>query len=83
MELMHQKYHQQAVDAGVHIVSSCGFDSIPNDLGVIYTEQQFKGELQYVESFLKVDRQGKVCGVCVCVCVCVRCNTATTQHRLY
>ena len=52
-------------------MSSCGFDSIPNDLGVIYTEQQFKGELQYVESFLKVDRQGKVCGVCVCVCVCV------------
>ena len=84
MELMQQRYHQEAVDAGVHLVSSCGFDSIPNDLGVVFTEQQFKGDLQYVESFLKVDRHGqvRVCAsvhvcacvslcVCVCVCVCV------------
>ena len=76
MELMQQRYHQEAVDAGVHLVSSCGFDSIPNDLGVVFTEQQFKGELQYVESFMKVDRHGQVrvhacMHVCACVCVCV------------
>ena len=53
MEMTRVRYHQQAVEAGVYIVSACGFDSIPNDLGVLYTEEQFKGDLHYVETFLQ------------------------------
>ncbi len=31
------RYHDAAVDAGTLLVSCCGFDSIPYDLGVLYT----------------------------------------------
>ncbi|MFO0619716.1 MAG: saccharopine dehydrogenase NADP-binding domain-containing protein [Polyangiaceae bacterium] len=34
------KHHQRAKDAALKIVSCCGFDSIPHDLGVLYTVKQ-------------------------------------------
>lgn len=34
------KHHTRAKDAGLKIVSCCGFDSIPHDLGVLYTVKQ-------------------------------------------
>lgn len=40
---MQLNYHGQAAENGVYIVGSCGFDSIPADMGVIYTRDQFKG----------------------------------------
>lgn len=40
---MQLNYHDQAAKNGVYIVGSCGFDSIPADMGVIYTRDQFKG----------------------------------------
>uniref|UniRef100_A0A4W4FWA2 Saccharopine dehydrogenase-like oxidoreductase n=1 Tax=Electrophorus electricus TaxID=8005 RepID=A0A4W4FWA2_ELEEL len=52
LEGMQLNYHSQAADKGVYIVGSCGFDSIPADLGVLYTRDQFKGTLTAVESFL-------------------------------
>ena len=38
--LMWQRYHDQAGATGARIVHSCGFDSIPADLGTLYTVQQ-------------------------------------------
>jgi short subunit dehydrogenase-like uncharacterized protein len=32
---MIEKYHQKAIDSGARIVPSCGFDSIPSDLGTL------------------------------------------------
>ncbi|XP_053365187.1 saccharopine dehydrogenase a, tandem duplicate 1 [Clarias gariepinus] len=52
LESMQLNYNSAAADAGVYIVGSCGFDSIPSDMGVIYTRDQFKGTLTAVESFL-------------------------------
>ncbi|XP_073783520.1 saccharopine dehydrogenase a, tandem duplicate 2 isoform X1 [Danio rerio] len=52
LEGMQLNYHDQAADKGVYIVGSCGFDSIPADMGVIYTRDQFKGTLTAVDSFL-------------------------------
>jgi short subunit dehydrogenase-like uncharacterized protein len=47
-------YHQQAVDSGARIVHSCGFDSIPYDLGVLYTVQQLPaGGPIAVEGFVR------------------------------
>lgn len=43
LESMQLNYHDQAAEKGVYIVGSCGFDSIPADIGVIYTRDQFKG----------------------------------------
>ena len=53
---MKQKYHQAAEEAGVYLVSACGFDSIPNDIGVLFTKEQFQGDLQYIESYLKMEQ---------------------------
>ena len=33
-------YHEQAIETGARIVHSCGFDSIPYDLGALFTVQQ-------------------------------------------
>ncbi|KAK9959615.1 hypothetical protein ABG768_009728 [Culter alburnus] len=52
LESMQLNYHDQAAKNGVYIVGSCGFDSIPADMGVIYTRDQFKGTLTAIESFL-------------------------------
>ncbi len=32
-----ERYHADAARAGIKVVSCCGFDSIPHDLGVLYT----------------------------------------------
>lgn len=40
-DTMWLKYHQQAVASGARIVHACGFDSIPHDLGALFTVQQF------------------------------------------
>uniref|UniRef100_A0A7N9AWR4 Saccharopine dehydrogenase-like oxidoreductase n=1 Tax=Mastacembelus armatus TaxID=205130 RepID=A0A7N9AWR4_9TELE len=54
LEGMQLNYSSQAADNGVYIIGSCGFDSIPADMGVLYTRDQFKGTLTAVESFLTV-----------------------------
>jgi len=37
---MYLEYHDQAVASGARIVHACGFDSIPHDLGALFTVQQ-------------------------------------------
>ena len=37
---MIERYHEAARSAGVRIVHSCGFDSIPSDLGVLRLQQE-------------------------------------------
>ncbi|XP_013872647.1 saccharopine dehydrogenase-like oxidoreductase [Austrofundulus limnaeus] len=54
LESMQLNYNSQAAEKGVYIIGSCGFDSIPADMGVIYTRDQFKGTLTALESFLTV-----------------------------
>ncbi|XP_063080153.1 saccharopine dehydrogenase a, tandem duplicate 1 [Engraulis encrasicolus] len=54
LEGMQLNYNGQASEKGVYIIGSCGFDSIPADMGVLYTRDQFIGTLTAVESFLTV-----------------------------
>nr|XP_015808257.2 saccharopine dehydrogenase-like oxidoreductase [Nothobranchius furzeri] len=54
LESMQLNYNSQAAEKDVYIIGSCGFDSIPADMGVLYTRDQFKGTLTAVESFLTV-----------------------------
>lgn len=44
MERMQLEYHKAAMEKGVYIVSACGFDSVPADLGVVYALQKFEGK---------------------------------------
>ena len=46
---MEEKYHRQAKEAGVFVVSACGFDSIPCDVGVRFTEENFPGIYLHLE----------------------------------
>lgn len=49
---MQLKYNEAAQDAGVYIVNACGFDSIPADLGMVFTQQKFGGEVNSTEVYL-------------------------------
>jgi short subunit dehydrogenase-like uncharacterized protein len=40
VDLMYLKYHARARETGARIVHSCGFDSIPHDLGVYFTVRE-------------------------------------------
>lgn len=52
MESVQLNYHKAAQEKGIYIVSSCGFDSIPADLGVVFLQKNFEGTLNSVESYL-------------------------------
>ncbi|XP_013164054.1 PREDICTED: saccharopine dehydrogenase-like oxidoreductase isoform X2 [Papilio xuthus] len=52
IETMQLRYDGPAREAGVYVISACGFDSIPNDLGVVFLEQNFEGTLNSVESYI-------------------------------
>ncbi|NXC24926.1 SCPDL oxidoreductase, partial [Campylorhamphus procurvoides] len=54
LEGMYLKYNERAAEKGVYVVGSCGFDSIPADMGVLYTRDKLKGTLTAVESFLSL-----------------------------
>ncbi|XP_050749115.1 saccharopine dehydrogenase-like oxidoreductase [Gymnogyps californianus] len=54
LEGMYLQYDGTAAEKGVYVIGSCGFDSIPADMGVLYTRDKLKGTLTAVESFLRV-----------------------------
>ncbi|XP_041353801.1 saccharopine dehydrogenase-like oxidoreductase [Gigantopelta aegis] len=45
-------YTAKAREAGVYIVGSCGFDSIPAEMGVVFTKKNFDGDLNSIECFV-------------------------------
>jgi short subunit dehydrogenase-like uncharacterized protein len=47
---MYWKYHEKAAEKGVYIIGSSGFDSIPADLGVIYTRNKTNGKYSSISS---------------------------------
>lgn len=53
METIQMKYNEQAREKGVYIVSACGFDSIPADMGTVYFQEQFNGTVNSVETYLR------------------------------
>ena len=54
---MMDKYQDTASQSGARIVNSCGFDSIPSDLGVYFTQQQ--AEKQFDEVCEKIHMRVK------------------------
>lgn len=40
VDRMYLGYHQQALDTGARLVHACGFDSVPHDLGTLFTVLQ-------------------------------------------
>lgn len=54
MERMQAKYFDEAKENGCFVVSSCGFDSIPADLGTIFMQKLFQDPsiCTYIETHL-------------------------------
>lgn len=55
---MELEYHEKAKENGVYIVSACGFESIPADLGIVYLKNEFKGTVNSIESFFNAKVNG-------------------------
>ncbi|XP_066254804.1 saccharopine dehydrogenase-like oxidoreductase [Euwallacea similis] len=55
-------YHDEAQQKGIYLISACGMDSIPTDLGIIHLQQNFKGTLNSVETYLRAWSEGSVKG---------------------
>lgn len=54
VDLMFLRHHETAVHTGARIVHACGFDSIPTDLGVLFTVRQLpKGEPIAIDGFVR------------------------------
>uniref|UniRef100_A0A1I7TYA2 Sacchrp_dh_NADP domain-containing protein n=1 Tax=Caenorhabditis tropicalis TaxID=1561998 RepID=A0A1I7TYA2_9PELO len=53
IEEMQMKYGEKAKEEGVYVVSACGWDSIPADLGVNFLKKNFNGDLNHVESIIE------------------------------
>src|SRR5437763_3863346 len=61
VDLMWLRYHEQAERSGARIVHSCGFDSIPHDLGALYTVMALpEGAPITLDGFVRV--RGKFSG---------------------
>eukprot|EP01025_Chloroclados_australasicus_P062016 TRINITY_DN8144_c0_g1_i6.p1 TRINITY_DN8144_c0_g1~~TRINITY_DN8144_c0_g1_i6.p1 ORF type:complete len:415 (+),score=37.65 TRINITY_DN8144_c0_g1_i6:171-1415(+) len=56
MERIAYQYQQQVKEAGIHVASAVGFDSVPADFAVLFAKQQFQPpSIPYrVESYLTV-----------------------------
>lgn len=66
MEEIQVKYNHLAEEKGVYIISACGIDCIPTDLGIRYVEKNFNGKLNSIEIYSKLSFTGDVSGgMCV------------------
>jgi short subunit dehydrogenase-like uncharacterized protein len=54
VDRMYVAHHARAVETGARIVHACGFDSIPHDLGVLFTVEQLPADVPIrIRGFLR------------------------------
>ena len=62
-------YGGKAREAGVYIIGACGFDSVPSDMGVAFTRENFSGRfpIPYIkfQIALSCDFQRTNCNVSI------------------
>ena len=46
-----EKHHEEALRKGIRIIPSCGFDSIPSDIGTFYAVRSLRKPVKRVDSF--------------------------------
>ncbi|KAG5400849.1 hypothetical protein IGI04_015456 [Brassica rapa subsp. trilocularis] len=64
MERMEAKYHERAQETGSLIVSACGFDSIPAELGLLFNSKQWEPPSvpNQIEAYLALESTKKIAG---------------------
>ncbi|MGD9483220.1 saccharopine dehydrogenase NADP-binding domain-containing protein [Streptomyces sp. TRM70308] len=56
VDTMYLRHHATAVRTGARLVHACGFDSVPHDLGVLYTVEQLpEGVPLRVDGYVRTD----------------------------
>lgn len=64
METMEAKYHDQAFDKGCLVVSACGFDSVPAELGLLFNSRQWVSPSlpNSVEAYVSLESDRRIVG---------------------
>ncbi|KAG8366934.1 hypothetical protein BUALT_Bualt16G0019800 [Buddleja alternifolia] len=64
MEKMEALYHERAVEKGSLVISACGFDSIPAEIGMIFHSRQWVGSSapNRVEAYLSLESEKRTVG---------------------
>lgn len=65
VRLLAEKYHQEAIKSGVVLVSCCGFDSVPSDVGNYLVHEQTKDEndsIKEVKAYIRCADAGMSSG---------------------
>ncbi|KAK4804025.1 hypothetical protein SAY86_003842 [Trapa natans] len=64
MERMEAKYHEKAVETGSLVISACGFDSIPAELGFTFNSRQWAepAVVNRVEAYLSLESNKRIVG---------------------
>ena len=51
---MQLDYHASAQKNQVYVVGGCGFDCIPAEMGILFLEQKFDGQINSVEQYINI-----------------------------
>ncbi|XP_061365960.1 probable mitochondrial saccharopine dehydrogenase-like oxidoreductase At5g39410 [Gastrolobium bilobum] len=64
MERMDAGYHEKAAETGSLVVSACGFDSVPAELGVMFNSRQWVGPAvpNRIEAYLSLESEKRIVG---------------------
>ncbi|XP_068656057.1 probable mitochondrial saccharopine dehydrogenase-like oxidoreductase At5g39410 [Aristolochia californica] len=64
MEKMEIFYHDKASDMGSLVISACGYDSVPAELGVMYNSRQWMGASvpNRIEAYLSLESNKRIVG---------------------
>ncbi|XP_072974281.1 probable mitochondrial saccharopine dehydrogenase-like oxidoreductase At5g39410 [Typha angustifolia] len=64
MERMEAEYHEKAVKTGSLVVSACGFDSVPAELGVLFNSRKWEGVgvVNRMEAYLSLESERRIVG---------------------
>lgn len=64
MEKMEVQYHHQAVDKGCLVVSACGFDSVPAEIGYMFNSRQWvpPSVPNAMEAYLSLESEKRIVG---------------------
>ncbi|KAL0461592.1 UNVERIFIED_CONTAM: putative mitochondrial saccharopine dehydrogenase-like oxidoreductase [Sesamum latifolium] len=64
MERMEALYHEKAVEKGSLVISACGFDSVPAEIGLLFHSRQWAGPSapNRVEAYLSLESEKNIVG---------------------
>ncbi|KAK4271950.1 hypothetical protein QN277_020565 [Acacia crassicarpa] len=64
MERMEAKYHEKAMETGSLVISACGFDSIPAEMGLMFNSRQWEAPSvpNRVEAYLSLESDKRIVG---------------------